>query len=129
MVKVRGYVCIVAGLLLFASRGWAQYTLHIQPVDKDSLFIYKQLGLPASFKTREACAEYVYALPAFLQGKGYMTASVDSVGDDTAGTTIRLFVGEVYRWTKIDIRRVDPALLAAVAWNEKTFSHRVVDFR
>ena len=116
-------------LLLIATRGWAQYPLHILPVDKDSLFIHKELGLPASFKSKDACTEYIYALPALLQGKGYLTASLDSVGNDAAGTTIRLYVGNTWHWTRIDVRDVDPALLSALAWNEKTFAHRPLDYK
>jgi outer membrane protein assembly factor BamA len=127
-VKIRGYALIVA-VILIASSGWAQYPLHIQSVDKDSLFIHKQLGLSMSFRSRDACAEYIYTLPALLQAKGYLTASVDSVGNDATSTTIRLYVGETYRWARIDVSGVDPALLSAVAWNEKTFSHRLLDFR
>src|SRR5216684_2455684 len=128
--NVRRYARIVAGLLLLiATRGSAQYPLHILPVDKDSVFIHKELGLPASFKSKDACTEYIYTLPALLQGKGFLTASLDSVGVDSAGTTIRLYVGNTYHWARIDVRGVDPVLLSAVAWNEKTFSHRLLDFK
>ena len=128
--NVRRYTRIMAGLLLLiTTRGWAQYPLHILPVDKDSLFIQKQLGLSSSFKSKDACTEYIYALPSLLQGKGYLTASLDSVGSDSASTTIRLYIGNAYRWARIDLSGVDPALLSAVAWNEKTFAHRLLDFK
>src|SRR6185503_18761377 len=107
--KVRRYTRIVAGLLLLvATRGWAQYPLHILPVDKDSLFIQKQLGLTGFFRSKDVCMEYIYALPSLLQGKGYLTASLDSVGSDSAGTTIRLYIGNAYRWARIDVSGVDP---------------------
>jgi len=54
---------------------------------------------------------------------------VDSVVAEATGTTIRLYVGESYRWTRIDVGGVDPALLSAVAWSDRTFSHHLVDFR
>lgn len=128
--NVRRYSRIVAGLLLLlATRGWAQYPLHILPVDKDSLFIQKQLGLPSSFRGKDACMEYIYALPSLLQGKGYLTASLDSVGSDSVSTTIRLYLGDAYHWARVDVSGVDPALLSSVAWNERTFSHRLLDLK
>src|SRR5438309_1457780 len=128
--NVRRYTRIAAGLfLLLATRGWAQYPLHILPVDKDSLFIQKQLGLASSFRSKDACTEYIYALPSLLQGKGYLTASLDSVGSDSVSTTIRLYLGNAYHWARVDVSGVDPALLSAVAWNERTFSHRLLDFK
>ena len=126
--NLRGYALIAVGLFI-AWKSSAQYPLHIQSVDKDSLFIHKQLGLSNSFRNKDVCAEYIYTLPTLLSKKGYLTASVDSIGSDSAGTTIRLYVGEAYKWTRIDVRGVEPTLLSAVAWNEKSFSHRPLDFK
>ena len=60
--------CLI--LLLGSLKGWAQYTLHIIPVDKDSAFIRKHLGLLTSFKSREACSEYVYTILPTLTTRG-----------------------------------------------------------
>ncbi|HXB05560.1 MAG TPA: BamA/TamA family outer membrane protein [Puia sp.] len=109
--------------------GRAQYALQIQPVDRDSAFVHARLGLPTSFKNREACVEYVVGLVPLLQGKGYFTASVDSVSYGPASATLRLYVGHPWRWASIDTRRVDPSLLSAVAWNPRSYTHRLLDFR
>lgn len=117
-------------ILLFSPLGgWTQYALHIQPVDKDSVFIRTKLGLTTTFRSREACTEYIYALIPLLQGKGFLTASVDSVSYGAEAATLRLYVGHAWRWANIDTRRVDPTLMAATAWNPRTFSHRPLDFR
>jgi len=130
MIKVRGYGSTLLWILLLSPfRGWIQYPLHILPVDKDSSFIKNKLGITTVFKSREVCMEYIFGLLPQLQGKGYMTASVDSISIDNKGASIRLYTGNIYRWAAIDTRHIDPALLAAVAWNEKAFSHRPLDFR
>ena len=116
-------------MLILPLGGWAQYALLIQPVDKDPAFIRGKLGLTTSFRNREACTEYVFGLVPFLQGKGYFTASVDSVNYGPASATLRLYVGHAWRWASIDTRHVDPSLLSAVAWNPRNFSHRLLDFR
>ena len=87
-----------------------------------------KLGLTTSFKSREACEEYIYSLPKLLQGKGYMTASVDSMSLDSAAATIHLYVGRIYHWAYINTRKVEPALLAAVSWNDKSFANHALDF-
>src|SRR5579871_3944702 len=104
-------------LLLNPLWGWAQYTLHIHSVDKDSLFLRTKLGLTTSFKTREACSEYVFDLIPLLQGKGYFTASVDSINYGAASASIHLYLGRTWRWASIDTRNIDPTLLAAAAWS------------
>jgi len=118
-------------LLLLAahSRGFAQVRLRILPVDRDSLFLHKLLAPPASFRTREACTEYVNGLPALLQAKGYMTASVDSVRYDSSGVTASLYIGNLYRWAHINTRRVEPGLLSAVGWSDRSFYGKALDFR
>jgi outer membrane protein assembly factor BamA len=130
MAKLRRYGRTLLLLLLLSNfKGFAQFPLHIIPVDKDFPSIQKQLGLVTSFKTKDACSEYIYNIPTLLQAKGYMTASVDSIHFDSAGATIRLYAGTAYRWAYIDTRKIEPALLTAVSWNEKNFSRRPLDFR
>jgi outer membrane protein assembly factor BamA len=116
-------------MLLMAFAGRAQYALHIVPVDRDSLYLVKKLGLDTSFRTQQACTEYVYHLIPMLQAKGYATASADSVSFSAQSATMKLYLGETWRWANIDTRSVDPSLLAAVAWYPKTFSHRPLDFK
>ena len=119
----------MAVLLLTAFGGRAQYALHIEPIDKDSVFIHNHLGLTTSFRTQQACMEYVYGIIPMLQAKGYATASADSISFSAESATVKLYVGDTWHWANIDTRRVDPALLAAVAWYPRTFSHRTLDFR
>ncbi|MHA4808383.1 BamA/TamA family outer membrane protein [Flavitalea flava] len=85
--------------------------------------------MASSFKSREVCTEYIYTIPALLQAKGYMTASIDSLRTDTGGAVVRLYVGSLYQWAYIDTRKVEPSLLSAVAWNDKSFSRRTFDLR
>jgi outer membrane protein assembly factor BamA len=130
MTKLRGYGRTLLLLFIISGyRGFAQYPLHIRPVDKDSLFTLKKLGAPASFSSRAACTEYIYRIPSLLQARGFMTASVDSIRYDSSGAIIRLYLGPAYRWAHIDTRRIDPPLLAAVGWNDKSFSGHSLDFR
>ena len=128
--KVRRIASLLLGLLLLLpGRGRAQYLLHVISVDKDSVFVHTKLGIPASFKTRQTCTEYIYSLVSLLQGKGYVTASVDTVLYGPQSATMRLYVGATWRWANIDARHIDPTLLAAVAWNPKAFVHKPLDLR
>ncbi len=127
---VKGYCCrLLLILLLSPFSGWEQYVLHILPVDKDSLFVRKRLGLTTAFKSRQQCMEYVYSILPLLQGKGYVAASVDSVTYGDNGASLRLYVGNAWRWAQIDVRHTDPTLLSAVNWTSKTFADRPMDIR
>ncbi len=129
MPKLRGYGRTLVLLLLLSNhRGFAQYRLRIQPVDKDSLFIRQKLAPPPSFKNKTLCTDYIFTIPGMLQAKGYMTASVDSLHYDSTGATIRLYIGSVYRWARINVGKTEAPLLTSIGWNEKTFSGRPMDF-
>jgi outer membrane protein assembly factor BamA len=119
---------IVGVLICLPLGGRAQYALKIESVDKDSTFLKTKLGLTTSFRNREACTEYVFNLIPTLQAKGYFTASVDTVSYGPSAANLRLYLGRAWRWASIDTRKVDPALLAAVAWNPRSFAHRLLDF-
>ncbi len=129
MPKLRGYCGTVLILLIFGnSLTFAQYRLRIQPIDKDSLFIRQKLAPPASFLNRTTCTSYIFSIPSLLQGKGYMTASVDSIHYDSTGATIRLYFGEIYRWDRIRIRKTEAPLLLNAGWNDRTFSGHPMDY-
>src|ERR1700755_646643 len=97
MPKVSGYrlgkLTLLALMLTIASMVSAQYPLKFLPVDKDTVFVTKTLGLQQNFATRLACVEYVNDLIPMLQTKGYTSASIDSVAFDSAAACIKLFFG------------------------------------
>ncbi|HEV3413817.1 MAG TPA: BamA/TamA family outer membrane protein [Puia sp.] len=120
---------LLLGLFFLPCFGWAQYTLHINPVDKDSAAISRQFGLITAFRSREQCQQYLSNLLPLLQGKGYVAASIDSVVYAEKEASIRLYVGDPWRWAKVDTRYADPTLLAAVAWTGRSFDSRPMDMR
>lgn len=104
------------------------YILHFRSIDKDSSILVSQLGLQANFSSRFACIEYIDKLPGYLQSKGYVTASLDSVQYDSTFARIVLYAGESYQWVQLDAKEVDVALLDAVGWRGKMFAGKPIDF-
>lgn len=94
------------------------YALYIQSADRDAAFI-AGLGIPENFRSRNECVLFISRLPAWLQGKGYINASVDSVQYDTSFARVVLYTGSQYEWLALDTKSIDPAILAAAGWNGK----------
>lgn len=128
MAKVSRYslgkwmLCVV--LFLTAGRAGAQYSLRLEGVDKDTVFLTRNLGIQTSFAGRPACMDYINKLPALLQTKGYPTASVDSLWLDSNFAVIKLFVGEAYKLAYVDTRTVDKKALEQAGWNEKSLFNK-----
>ncbi len=97
-------------------------------MDKDSAAIVSKTGLQTSFASAAACTEYVNKLPGYLQSKGYVTASVDSLQYDSDKARMVLFVGELYLWAQLDAKNVEPSILDAIGWREKMFANKPIDF-
>lgn len=104
------------------------YTLRLKGVDKDSTTLVSEIGIQTSFASRNACILYINTLPGYLQSKGYVTASIDSLRYDSLSAQLILFTGDIYQWAQLDATAVDPSLLNAVGWREKLFIHRPMDF-
>ncbi|MEP6700344.1 MAG: POTRA domain-containing protein [Bacteroidota bacterium] len=105
-----------------------KYSLYVRGVDKDSATIVATTGLQTSFTSRFTCTEYITRLPAYLQAKGYVTASIDSLHYDSAFARIVLFAGELYRWAQLDAKNIETPILDAIGWREKMFANKPIDF-
>ncbi|MFI5157047.1 MAG: POTRA domain-containing protein [Chitinophagales bacterium] len=129
MTKLRLQISSLV-LLFLGSNVYSQanYPLYISGVDADSATLVARLGLQTRFHSSMDCIEYINRLPGYLQGRGYVTASVDSVHYNPAFTRIVLFGGELYKWARLDASKVDPALMDLLGWKEKQFTGKAMDF-
>ncbi|MEO5681188.1 MAG: BamA/TamA family outer membrane protein [Chitinophagaceae bacterium] len=131
MPKVSGYSLgkwmLGTWMLTIAAAASAQYQLKIIPVDKDTAFITKTLGLQQDFASRLLCTEYIYNLPASLQAKGYPAASIDSVAYDSSSATIKLYTGETYKLAYINTSNINKRELEQAGWNEKSVLNKPLD--
>jgi outer membrane protein assembly factor BamA len=122
-VKLLRYMCLWATVFLFAEHTVAQNTvLKIQSVDKTEVFIQQQLGIKNQFTNTQSCIDYIEKLPANLQAKGYLSASVDSITKQEDVFTIYLFVGEKYLWKKLIIQEADWPILLNAGIKKNTFA-------
>ncbi|RYY30865.1 MAG: hypothetical protein EOO04_03485 [Chitinophagaceae bacterium] len=119
----------IAFVLMLPATGIGQYRLQIYPVDKDTVFVKDTLRLQQSFKTRDACAEYIQDLPDLLLKAGYANASLDSVRLDSTFAVVQLYLGEKMTWNRIYVDSADKKLLDAISWNPTQYVNRTVDFK
>lgn len=131
MTKINQLILLFALLFISAmfnlSAAQAKYDLLIRVVDGDSAAL-NTIGLQNSFDSKAACTDYVNKLPSFLQAKGYVAASIDSLAYDSLAAHAVIFLGAAYHWTEINTDRVNPSLLNAVGWRQKNFPGKPIDF-
>jgi outer membrane protein assembly factor BamA len=127
-LQISVLVLLLPGIYTAAQNQATSYHLHVRGVDKDSAALVAQTGLQTIFASRTACMDYAAKLPAALQVKGYVTASIDSLKFDSAFARMVLFVGQPYRWATLNATTVEPSLLDAVGWREKLFENKPLNF-
>src|SRR5436190_6513659 len=98
------------------------YPLEINCIDKPAGFATQTLQLKQEFTSPTECRDYANNLITLLQTKGYITASIDSLAFDTIKATMKLFVGDLYKWKFLDTKKLDPHLLEAIGWDERQVS-------
>lgn len=99
-------------LTAFGASGFAQ-GYRVAYVSEDSAQLKAQ-GLVTDFANRFDANTYIATLLPTLQGKGFLTASVDSVGFDSTQATVALYLGEAYKWSFVHTQAADAPLLAAI---------------
>lgn len=105
-----------------------EYKLIIKLVDKDSLFNQQPLGLKTGFVNMPQCADYINQLPALLNIKGYMAASVDKTVLDTNFASIELYMGLQQQWVTLNTDSIEKNALDESGFIAKKFLNKPVDF-
>lgn len=105
-----------------------EYKLIIKLVDKDSLFNQQPLGLKTGFVNMPQCADYINQLPALLNIKGYMAASVDKTVLDTNVASIELYLGLQQQWVTLNTDSIEKNALDESGFIARKFLNKPVDF-
>jgi outer membrane protein assembly factor BamA len=100
--------------------------LTVLPVDKTNAFI-TNLKLQTAFASVSSCLQYVHQMPAQLASQGFISASVDSVKQDTAGIKIYLFVGEKYTWSDLRMDESTWQILNELGYRKDWFDSKPFD--
>ena len=76
-------------------------SLIIFPVDTTQNFI-TNLKLQTTFPSSASCLQYIHQMPAILASQGFVSASIDSIHQDSSFIKINLFIGKKYTWSNLE---------------------------
>jgi len=129
MAKLK-HVGLFVLLMLFAFKnGFAQQLYAVTYSFADSATTAKNLPpLTSSFLSLSEAQTYLSALPQNLQLKGFIAASVDEVVFDSLSAHAVLYIGQQYRWARLQTAEKDGEILSAVRWNTKELENSPVQF-
>lgn len=128
MAKVQHLFTLFYFLLMgLISSSQNNYSLLIEPVDKTPSFI-ESLGLRKKFINKNECSNYIPQIVPGLQARGFVTASIDSVRFDSTSAYVKLFIGQLYKWTSISASNEAAKWLRQIAWSESMFHDELLNY-
>ena len=95
----------------------------------DSLHQKRIPVLKTVFSSPGLASNYIAGLPQELQDRGYISASIDSLVQDSLQSHVYLFLGEQYQWTRLRIRPQDEILLEDIRLKKNIFDKTQVSFK
>src|SRR5687767_8586426 len=100
-----------------------QYKLKIKPVDR-ALNTIQEIPVESNFRNKAACDQYITNLPDLLQSKGFPTASIDSVEEDSLSTVLHIYFGKRLRLGQLSTTPEIKQLLEASGWRPNEWDNR-----
>lgn len=120
-----GTFVLMCALATLAQNG---FNLFIKASDIDTAMLRTQAPIQQRFASRLQLQEYISRLPAQLQAKGFIAASVDSIYENAQGTIVNLYLGKQYQWSKIQIDDKDLVWLKNARVPSETFAGKAFNF-
>jgi outer membrane protein assembly factor BamA len=114
MAKLKHLFTAIAFLTTFMGRAQS-YAVYYRTPEGDTS-IGQAFSLQKAFFSQADAGIYIIQLPSLLQGKGFITASVDSIQYDSVSATVVVYPGEQYKWARITTRDQDAFILQSVRW-------------
>ncbi|ANI90163.1 hypothetical protein A9P82_13235 [Arachidicoccus ginsenosidimutans] len=106
---------------------FAQQSFHVKiiPIDSSNS-LFTTIPLNNDFSSSQKSYDYIKQLPVTLAARGFISASVDSVGKDTANALVYLFLGKKYKWQHIKLRTNDSPLLQQLGIDSSNFDNQII---
>jgi len=129
MAKIKQYgLCLCLILCCCSMYAGAQTTCRLVIIPADAgIATINALQLTTDFNSKTACLSYVQKLPELLTAKGYISASVDAVQEDSSNVYITLFAGKKYLWEQLNVSEQDWPVLNQLGYNNNSFSNKPFD--
>ena len=119
---------ILFSYVLAAICSYAQsYTLEIIPNDlsnKSQKIKYNKKFKNSSERDKEINKVFIQ-----LYGKGFLTAGIDSVKNDSLHQTIYIKTGDTFKWAQIKSNTIDEELLSQSGFREKIYRNKIINYQ
>ncbi|MDR0791819.1 MAG: hypothetical protein LBE82_00810 [Chitinophagaceae bacterium] len=110
----------------FSLHAQTNYRFKIIPIDSSNIF-FEKISFTDTFSTKAEYVSYLYKLPEQLAAQGFISASVDSIHEDSSSAKAYLFLGQKYLWRNLYIPDSLWELLNDWGYQKTSFNNQPFD--
>lgn len=88
------------------------YTVSLHSVDGKENLLHSLAKLPSSFSSGNTAYSYIRELVPTFQSNGFLAASVDSISISDARYDAFIFLGDEYKWARVDMDSLPQEMLS-----------------
>lgn len=97
-------------------------------MNTDSQAVFKKVSYKKQVTSKEFILQETNKIYVSLVNEGYISASVDSIKQDSLNYTAYINAGEKYKWVNLRYAKKDQGIISKLGYNERFFSNRPFKF-
>lgn len=122
MIKPHTYFLL---LMMMASLfGFSQKTFKLTVINTDNQPIFKKISYKKVVANKAFLDKELNKVYVSLVNEGYISASIDSIRNDSLAYTAYLTTGKKYKWIALSYQKKDVAIISKLGYNERFFTHK-----
>ena len=106
----------------------AQLIYKLKVVNTDSQAVFKKVSYKKQVTSKEFILQETNKIYVSLVNEGYISASIDSIKQDSLNYTAYINAGEKYKWVNLRYAKKDQGIISKLGYNERFFSNRPFKF-
>lgn len=114
-LRISYWLLVVSGLALPLRSAAQSYTVRLHSIEGRDEKLLEAAGTPPGFADPAAALGYARDLVPRLQARGYLAASLDSLGVTENVYDAYLYLGQTWRWAQVDFSGLPPGVQVAAA--------------
>ena len=127
MMLLRYYFIFFICLLATSSTQAQNYSVNLISVDGKNELLNERIKLPEKFSDAAEAYKYITELIPKLQSQGFLAASVDSFSIENNVYHAFVYLGETYKWAKLDMSELPENLLSQNGYSKIQFEGRKLE--
>jgi hypothetical protein len=106
----------------------AQLVYSLKIINTDSASIFKKIDYKKQLNNVDFINKEINTIYLSLINEGYISASVDSIKNDSTNYCAYVSVGKKYKWVNLIHSQKDQGIVSKLGYNERFFSNRPFKF-